>query len=49
VRAELECQTCHGEIGTSDRAVQHMVYNMDWCLTCHEEQAASVDCVRCHK
>ena len=49
VRAELECQTCHGEIGTSDRAVQHMVYNMDWCLTCHEEQAASVDCVTCHK
>jgi hypothetical protein len=26
-----------------------MVYDMDWCLSCHESQEASVDCVTCHK
>lgn len=49
VRAEVECQTCHGDIGMSDRAVRHMEYDMDWCLGCHEEREASVDCVTCHK
>jgi hypothetical protein len=49
IQAEVECQTCHGDIGTSDRATRHMVYDMDWCLSCHESQEASVDCVTCHK
>ena len=48
IRAGVECQTCHGDIGTSDRATRHMVYDMDWCLTCHEDQQASVDCITCH-
>lgn len=49
IQAEIDCQTCHGDIGTSDRATRHMVYDMDWCLSCHESQEASVDCVTCHK
>ncbi len=49
IRADVGCQECHGDIGQSDRAVRHMVYDMDWCVTCHEAREASVDCVLCHK
>ncbi|MAG72223.1 MAG: menaquinol oxidoreductase [Acidobacteria bacterium] len=48
IEAEIDCATCHGDIGASDRATRHMVYDMDWCMTCHEEQEASVDCLTCH-
>ena len=49
VRADLACQTCHGDIGQSVQAVRHMEYDMNWCVSCHEEQEAPVDCVVCHK
>jgi len=49
VRAGVECSTCHGDIGESEIAVRHMTYEMDWCVTCHEEQDAPIDCVTCHQ
>jgi len=49
VRAGVECVECHGAIGQSDRAVRHMEYEMNWCLDCHNQRKASVDCVTCHK
>ncbi len=49
VRAELDCSQCHGDIGQSQLAVRHMTYEMDWCVTCHEDTEAPTDCVVCHK
>lgn len=49
VRADIACATCHGDIGSSTRAVRHMTLEMDWCVSCHEERGAPVDCVVCHK
>lgn len=49
IRAEISCETCHGDIGHSERAVRQVEYSMDWCLSCHEERDAPVDCVVCHK
>ena len=49
IRSEISCAECHGDIGQSDQAVRHMVYDMDWCVSCHEERGASVDCMVCHK
>ena len=48
IRAGLECSVCHGPIGESDLAARHVEYKMDWCVTCHEESGASVDCILCH-
>lgn len=52
--AGVNCETCHGDVGSM--GVARPVVNMDmgWCLNCHldqpEEQAARLaDCLICHK
>jgi len=49
VRAGLECKVCHGDIGQSETPVRHMEYKMDWCVDCHAEKQASIDCLTCHR
>ena len=49
VRADLSCDECHGDIGNSVRAVRHINIEMAWCLDCHEQRQAPVDCLTCHK
>jgi hypothetical protein len=48
VLAGVTCQTCHGEVGQMDAAVQSAPLTMGWCLTCHEERQAPTDCLICH-
>lgn len=48
IRAKVECATCHGNVGemtVAERAVDH---TMGWCLNCHTERQASIDCLTCH-
>jgi hypothetical protein len=52
--AGLNCETCHGDVGsmTVDRPVLKM--DMGWCLDCHlkqpdEKVARLTDCLACHK
>ena len=49
VRADIGCEVCHGDIGSSSRAVRHISLEMDWCVSCHEKRGAPVDCLVCHK
>jgi hypothetical protein len=49
VRAGVECDECHEGVGTSLTTSRHIELSMAWCLDCHEERKASVDCVVCHK
>lgn len=49
VRAGLACKECHGDIGETLVAVRHIDLEMSWCVSCHEEKGAPVDCVTCHK
>jgi hypothetical protein len=49
LRAEIECQTCHGDVGQMTLAHQvRDTADMGWCLECHRERQASTDCVTCH-
>ena len=48
VEANINCQTCHGEVNKMESAVQVAPLTMNWCVTCHEERAASKDCLLCH-
>ncbi|MGE0160866.1 MAG: cytochrome c3 family protein [Gemmatimonadales bacterium] len=49
IRAGVECATCHGDVAQMTVAQQVVdVANMGWCLDCHREQGASVDCLTCH-
>ena len=47
--AGVECITCHGDVGqmTLARRVINTA-DMGWCVSCHLEQEASVDCLTCH-
>jgi hypothetical protein len=48
-RADVECQFCHGDVATMSVAEPFVqVANMGWCLDCHQEREATVDCVACH-
>jgi hypothetical protein len=48
--AEIECQSCHGDIGQSEappRRVRRL--EMDDCIGCHQEEDAAFDCTACHR
>jgi len=46
----VACQTCHGDIQNM-REVQPAINlaNMAFCVDCHRENSASVDCYTCHR
>lgn len=37
LRAEVSCQTCHGEIEKMDRVARVVNQTMGWCIECHEQ------------
>lgn len=48
----LNCEGCHGDVGSMKLAQPVVEMNMGWCLDCHEKQANAAqlrDCVVCHQ
>ena len=48
VRAGIACGGCHGDVGGMQLAEQTAPLTMGWCVSCHEAQQASIDCLTCH-
>jgi hypothetical protein len=48
IRAKVECTTCHGDIAGQTVAQLNVDLNMGFCVTCHQERKASIDCLTCH-
>jgi hypothetical protein len=48
IRAEVACANCHGDMTQQTVAVKAVNMNMRYCLDCHVERNASVDCQTCH-
>lgn len=48
IRAGLECQQCHGEIGEFDGMAPYREFQMAECMDCHTQERASNDCMTCH-
>ena len=44
----IDCAECHGNVSQMDTAVQVESLTMGWCVTCHKEREASIDCLTCH-
>lgn len=44
----VECKTCHGNIEQMDRVTQTFQTKMEFCVTCHRQNNASVECYVCH-
>jgi len=49
LRARLACATCHGEVAGMERITRSGHLRMGWCLDCHRQHKASIDCWTCHK
>ncbi|HDY89406.1 MAG TPA: cytochrome c family protein [bacterium] len=48
IAKEIDCTECHGNIKTMDR-ITYKKFEMGFCVNCHRERNASLDCVTCHK
>jgi hypothetical protein len=47
-RAGVDCKECHGDMTTQTVAERKVDHTMGFCVTCHRQKGASVDCVTCH-
>jgi hypothetical protein len=43
-----DCSECHGNVKSMDRIVQVKRMDMNFCVTCHWQNKASVNCYICH-
>ncbi len=48
VRAKLDCTVCHGQVAGMERITRIASLKMGWCLDCHRQHKASIDCWTCH-
>ncbi len=48
VNAGVECTTCHGPVATMERMRQVPDLSMGWCIDCHQQREAPLDCLVCH-
>jgi len=45
----VKCAECHGEVAKMHKVVPAHTFTMGFCLDCHRQRGASVDCVTCHQ
>lgn len=48
LRAGIDCAHCHDEVAAMQRITRSVSLKMGWCLGCHREHRASIDCWTCH-
>lgn len=49
VRADVGCNTCHGPVEAMRGVERVKDHDMGFCVRCHRERRASLDCLACHK
>jgi len=47
--ANVDCVTCHGQIGQMHQVKRVVNQDMGWCIECHRSRQVSVDCYICHR
>ncbi len=48
IRKNVECATCHGNVAEQTVAKRNVEMTMGFCVNCHNENKAPVDCLTCH-
>lgn len=48
IRAGIDCGHCHGDVASMERIARTASLKMGWCLGCHRQHKASIDCWTCH-
>jgi Cytochrome c7 and related cytochrome c len=49
VGAQVACAQCHGDVASMSHVTRASSLTMGWCLDCHEQRHARLDCGACHK
>lgn len=49
IKAGIDCAVCHGEVKTMMQVEQVRSLDMGWCVRCHQQNSAPIDCWTCHK
>jgi len=49
VKAGVNCQECHGQVPNMAQVERVSSMKMGWCISCHRERGASIDCTTCHR
>lgn len=49
VQRGVDCSHCHGDVKGMDRIYQAQKFQMGFCIQCHRDNAASHDCLACHR
>lgn len=49
IRSKVDCKECHGEVKDMHTVRTAVTMNMGFCIDCHSQHNATVDCVACHK
>jgi len=51
ILGKVECQTCHGTIGQSEKppTTPFVQMTMGWCMNCHAKKRVTNDCLACHE
>jgi hypothetical protein len=44
----VECADCHGAVERMEKIRKVSDLSMGWCLRCHQERGADIDCLVCH-
>ena len=47
IRAGIECSDCHGQVVRMERISRTASLKMGWCLGCHRQHKAGIDCWTC--
>jgi hypothetical protein len=48
LRAGVDCAHCHGDMTQQTVAARVVDLSMGYCVNCHREKQASIDCITCH-
>lgn len=49
IKAGVACATCHGQVHKMEEVEKVSSMKMGWCVSCHRDQGASIDCAVCHQ
>jgi hypothetical protein len=49
IRAGIDCVACHGDVAQMRVVRREVDQSMGWCIECHRNQNASIDCYVCHR
>jgi hypothetical protein len=48
IAAGVDCATCHGDMTKQTVARRAVNHTMGFCIQCHQQKQAPLDCITCH-